>query len=242
MGHQDDRREGLPLEIRAARMVIRVLTLVFLALFGSSLALVADVAAQAPKPLTEWIAEARASPLHGVKGGLAVLPTKGTGLVRAAMAEARRSPFYNATGEGLVMGQLAGVPVPYAGDRPAPDSARGPSFRRIFLPTIGGVLLSELAFVLGVRHCDSDSGGGATAAGCLTSLLMGTAALILGPPTVARIAGGSFGKGVLGSVAGIGLGWALFRLGTGFGLVDDSVAYWVFPAAQALLTTVLAIR
>lgn len=157
-------------------------------------------------------------------------PITGTGSLSAAMAEAHRSPFHNATGvERLVMVQLAGVPVPRAGDRPAPDSARGPGFHRVFWPTLGGVFLGEFAFLAGVMSYDGNF------------LLMGTAALILGPPTASRIAGGSFAKGVLGSAAGLGVGWALFRLGMAVGL-DDSVAYWGIPTAHALLTTALAIR
>ena len=165
-------------------------------------------------------------------------PTAAAGSLSAAMAEARRTPFHNATGaDGLVMVRLAGVPVPQAGDRQVPDSATGPSFRRVFWPTAAGVLLTELAFFYIIhRDCDTTSGG------CTAGLLMGTLAVIVGPPTAATIAGGSFSKGVLGSLAGLGLGWALFGLGLSLGL-DNSAAYWggILPP-HAILTTALAIR
>ena len=165
-------------------------------------------------------------------------PATAAGSLGAAMAEARRTPFHNATGaDGLTMVQLAGVPVPHAGDRQATE----PSFHRVFWPTAAGVLLSEFAFLYGALHCDPDSVPGRTASGCAAGLLMGTAALVLGPPTASGIAGGSFRKGLLGSAAGLGVGFALFGLGMALGL-DDSDAFWGIPAAHAILTTALAIR
>ena len=67
----------------------------------------------------------------------------------------------------------------------------------------------------------------------------GGAIWVLVPATVARIAGGSFGKGVLGSALGAGLGFAAFHLGLEIGL-DDSVAWWATPPAHALVTTALS--
>ena len=165
-------------------------------------------------------------------------PGTAAGSISAAITEARRTPFHNATGaDGLVMVGLAGVPVPQAGDR----QATKPSFHRVFWPTAAGVLLSEFAFLYGALHCDPDSVPGGTASGCAAGLLMGTAALVLGPPTASRIAGGSFRRGLLGSAAGLGAGFTLFLLGMACGL-DDSHAFWGIPAAHAFLTTALAVR
>ena len=162
-------------------------------------------------------------------------PTTGTGALSTAMAEARRSPFYASGGaDALTILGPVGVPTPHAGDQSAPDSANRPSFHRVFWPTLGAVFLSEMAFIYAILGCDPDSGGG----GCL---LLGFSTLVLGPPTAARIAGGSFSRGVLGSLAGTALGYGFFRLGIGFGL-DDSVAYWAIPTTHAFLTAAFSSR
>ena len=157
-------------------------------------------------------------------------PTTGTGALSAAMAEARRTPFHNATAgvESLVTVRLGEVRLPHAGQA-APDSATV-SFHWIFWPTAIGTFLSDLAFVFGVFSCYGEED-------CTLGFVMGTAALILGPPTTARIAGGSFGKGVLGSLAGIGLTAAVHE---GLGMPDE--AFWLYPFAHALVTTAAAMR
>ncbi len=162
--------------------------------------------------------------------------------LRAAMAEAHRIPFDTMSSvEGLTIFGPAGVSVSRVGDRPDPDSARGPSFHRVFWPTLGGTLLSEFAFLYILIQCDLDSGNpdGCTDAQWARQLLFATATLVAGPPTVARIAGASFTKGLLGSAAGLGLGWGLFRLGLAAGL-DDSYAFWAIPTTHAFLTTLVS--
>ena len=129
-------------------------------------------------------------------------PTTGTGALSAAMAEARRTPFHDGTGaEGIWTVQPVS-PFAIGGDQLAPDSAGGPSFHWIFWPTAIVTFLSDLAFLFGALSCyDPD---------CTLGFVMGTGAMILGPPIAARIAGGSFGKGLLGSLAGIGLVAAVY--------------------------------
>jgi len=148
----------------------------------------------------------------------------------AAMAEARRSPFYATRSvEGLSIVEMALVSVPHVGDQPDPDSVKGPSFHRVFWPTLGGVFLSEFAFLYAVWHEESD----------LARDVFGGAILVGGPPAVARVMGTRFTPGLLGSAAGLGLGFGLFRLGIAFGM-DDSIAYWAMPITHALLTTVIS--
>ena len=172
-------------------------------------------------------------------------PTTGTGALSTAMAEARRSPFYaSGGGDALTILGPVGVLAPHVGYQSAPDSANRPSFHRVFWPTLGAVFLSEIAFIYTILYCDPDSGGGGR--GCTDAewgshLLLGFSTLVLGPPAAARIAGGSFTRGVLGSLAGTALGYGFFRLGMGFGL-DDSVAYWAIPTTHAFLTAAFSSR
>ncbi|MDE0359362.1 MAG: hypothetical protein OXN92_16695 [Gammaproteobacteria bacterium] len=148
----------------------------------------------------------------------------------AAMAEVRRSPFYSTSRvEGLSIVGMASVAVPHAGYRLDPDSTEGPSLHRVFWPTLGAVFLSEFVFLYNVFDDESDVSGD----------VFGTAVLVVGPPAVARIMGARFTSGLLGSAAGLGLGYGLFRLGLASGL-DDSVAYWSIPLTHALLTTVIS--
>ncbi len=170
-------------------------------------------------------------------------PTKGPGALSTAMAEALRSPFHASGGTQAftILGPV-GVPTPHVGYQSAPDSANRPSFHRVFWPTLGAVFLSEMAFVYTIFYCASGGGGrGCTDAEWASRLLVGSATLVLAPPTAARIAGGSFSKGVLGSLAGTALGLGFFHLGMGFGL-DDSVAYWAIPTTHAVVTTVFSSR
>ena len=160
-------------------------------------------------------------------------PATAAGSLGAAIAEARRTPFHNATGAPGLMMVRAGSPFAIGGDQLAPDSAEGPSFRRVFWPTAVVALLSDFAFLLGAANCvdaverDVD---------CTPGLVMGIGAMILGPPIAARIAGGSFGKGLLGSLAGIGLG-AVF---VAVSLPD--AALLLIPPVHALVTTAAAMR
>lgn len=159
-------------------------------------------------------------------------PSAKSAPLSAAVAEVRRSPFYATSSvDGLSRSStLASVPVPDVGDRLDPDSAKGPSFRRVFWPTLGAVFLSEFVFLYTVLP---DQGSG------LAGGVFGTAVVVAGPAATAKAMGARFPQGLLGSAAGVGLGYGLFRLGIGaFGL-DDSVAYWTIPITHALLTTVI---
>ena len=167
-------------------------------------------------------------------------PSTKSAPLSAAMAEARRSPFYTTSNvEGLTIVELALFPGPHVGDRPDPDSAQAPSFHRVFWPTLGAVFLSDVALNYGILHCSSDSGAGTSDVGCAGGLLLGTTTLVVGPPAVASIMGARFTQGLLGSAAGVGLGYGLFRLGIAVGL-DDSSAYWAIPTTHAFLTTVIS--
>lgn len=161
-------------------------------------------------------------------------PATAAGSLGAAMAEARRTPFHDGTGAEGIWTVQPGSPFAIGGDQLAPDSAGGPSFHWIFWPTAIVTYLSDLAFLFGALNCidtverDVD---------CTLGLVMGTGAMILGPPIAARIAGGSFGKGLLGSLAGIGLTAAVHL---GLSLPDE--AAWLYPPAHALVTTAAAMR
>lgn len=178
--------------------------------------------------------------LPGLSAAQSATPAKGPDTLGAAMAEARRSPFHATNGsEGLAIVNPAGAPTTHAGDRPVPDSARGPSFHRVFWPTLGAVFLSEVAFAGLILYCDPDGGGsgdGCTEAQWKRRLVVGGAITVLLPSAAARVTGGSFAKGVLGSALGAGLGVAAFHLGLEIGL-DDSIAYWALPTSHAIVTT-----
>jgi len=159
-----------------------------------------------------------------------VPPSKKSAALGAAMVEARRSPFCTTSGvEGLSIVEMASVHVPDVGERPDSDSARGPSFHRVFWPTLRAVFLSEAVFSQAVLEDESDLAGD----------LFGRAILVVGPPAVARIMGARFTIGLLGSAAGVGLGYGLCRVGSVFGM-DDSSAYWAIPITHAILAAVIS--
>ena len=164
-------------------------------------------------------------------------PSKGSGTLGASMAEALRSPFHATTGAGsLAIFQPSGVPFHTPETGPVQDSARGPSFHRVFWPTLVAAPLSHLAlWFLAYAGC---YGGGD--AGCMAGLLAGGAIAVLVPATVSRIAGGSFAKGMLGSAVGLGLGGGLAWLAIASFGVGDEVAYWAMPITQAFVTTALS--
>ncbi len=169
-------------------------------------------------------------------------PATETVSLSTAMAEARLSAFHTSTPvERLTIAEPGGIRVPRAGDQPTPDLAIGPSVHRVFWPTLGATFLSQAVFLLSVINCDPDSAGGGCGKGeALGSLLLGSTALVLGPPAAASLGGGSFTKGLLGSAAGLAAGWILFHSGRQMGL-DDSTAAWAIPAAHSLLTTSFSI-
>ena len=173
-----------------------------------------------------------------VPGGSAAqsaTPTKGPGTLGAAMAEARRSPFHATNGaEGLDIVQRPGVPFHTPETGPVRDSARGPSFHRVFWPTLVAAPLSHLAlFTLSFAGCYGNSSD----AQCRAGNLAGGAIAVLVPATVSRIAGGSFAKGTFGSAVGGGLGFGLFYVLWKSFRLDDDVAYWAVPITQAFVTT-----
>ena len=184
---------------------------------GHALALILMLAASSAFPV-------------GTRAQAAPTSTKSAPL-SAAMAEVRRSPFFATSSvEGLSVVEMTGVPGHDVGDRLDPDSTKGPSFRRVFWPTLGGAVLSEITFV-GLLMGDAPN---------LFGGVLGIGVLVGGPAAVARIMGARFTAGLLGSALGAGLGYGLFRLGIAVGL-DDSSAYWAIPTTHALLTTVISI-
>lgn len=145
----------------------------------------------------------------------------------AAMAEARLSPFHATSSVGrLSIIGMDLVAAPHVGDRSDPDSTEGPSFHRVFWPTLGGVLLSEFAFLTAVFDDEPD----------LSSQVFGTAVMVVGPPAVARIMGARFIPGLLGSAAGLGIGFGLI----GLGLELDDAFVVAVPITHALLTTIIS--
>ena len=197
-----------------------------------------------PRPahtLLNGIALAACMGLPAAAASQTAPPASETVSLSAAMAEARLSAFHTSTPvERFTSVAPGGIPVRRVGDQPTADLAVGPSVQRVFWPTLGATFLSQAAFLLSFLHCDPDSGGGCGKGEELGSLLLGSTALVLGPPTAASLGGGSFTKGLLGSAAGLAAGWVLFHSGRQMGL-DDSTAVWALPAAHALLTTSFSI-
>jgi len=158
--------------------------------------------------------------------------TMDTRTLGSAMAEARLSPFHAPTAaEGFTIVEPGGISVPGAEEQQSPDFARGPSFHRVFWPTLAATALTELLFVASLMN-EVDCHGG----GCGGTTALAATALVLGPPGAASLGGGSFAKGVLGSLAGMAAGWVLFQSGMGLGLVASTAA-WPIPAAAVLLPT-----
>ena len=193
-----------------------------------------------PKPahaLLPGFVLAACAALPGGSAAQSATPAKGPGTLGAAMAEALRTPFHATNGAGgLAIFQPSGVPVPHAGDRQVRDSARGPSFHRVFWPTLVAAPLSHWAGIfLSYVGCY----GNTSDAQCRAGILAGGAIAVLLPATVSRIAGGSFAKGTLGSAVGGGLGFGLWYLLEGsVDLEDDSVAYWLAVSiTHAFFTT-----
>ncbi len=101
----------------------------------------------------------------------------------------------------------------------------GPGFHRVYWPTLGTALLSEVAFIGLVFSADE---------------IVAAAFVLTVPPAVmAKVMGGSFVGGLLGSAAGIGVGYGLYRVGIAGG-IDDSEAFWAIPITHALLTTLVS--
>lgn len=160
-------------------------------------------------------------------------PTMDARTLGSAISEALRSPFHASTAvKGLPVAGPGGISVPRAEERQSPDSARGPSFHRVFWPTLAATALTELLFLgslINAVYCQGSRCG-------TTALAATSAAMVLGPPAAASLGGGSFAGGLLGSAAGLALGWGLFQSGTEMGL-DDFIGAWAIPVAHALLTT-----
>lgn len=162
-------------------------------------------------------------------------PTMDARTLDSAISEALRSPFHASTAvKGLPVAGPGRISVLGAEERQSPDSARGPSFHSVFWPTLAATALTELLFFASLYnavYCRGDGCGN-------TALAVTSLAMVLGPPAAASLGGGSFAKGLLGSAAGVALGWGLFKGGAG---LDDSIAFWTIPAAHVLLTTLFSI-
>ena len=132
----------------------------------------------------------------------------------AAIAEAKRSPFHardDVSGSvtpdtGPAAHFRSGVSLLVAGQETGDAMpSDGPSARRVFLAT---AIAAPVANVVGLAliswgflaDADGESGWDDTAG------LGGVAIALLGPPIAARLVGGGFGRAVLGSVVGTGLG------------------------------------
>jgi len=160
-------------------------------------------------------------------------PPVDTDALGVAMAQARQSPFHfpGASGDRGVLG--APLPrVPHAGDPQVPGPAQGPSFHRVFWPTLGSALGSwALAVVLSSNNSCVllDVRDGRCPGESRTEPVMIAGSLALIPPAVASLAGASFYKALLGSLAGLAGGAGVGALG-----LEP-----LTPAVHAALTTVL---
>ena len=132
------------------------------------------------------------------------------------MAEARQSPFHaSAALEDLAVLQTPISRLPYSSDLRVPDPANGPSFQRVLWPTLGATVASW-AVAVGLAPTDV----------CLTvetedwacpdhTIEVATiaATLALLPPLATKLAGASFPKALLGSLAGSAGGLGVGALG-----------------------------
>ncbi|MDE2761407.1 MAG: hypothetical protein OXQ94_02505 [Gemmatimonadota bacterium] len=161
------------------------------------------------------------------------IPPIDTDALGVAMAQARQSPFHSpgASGDRGVLG--APLPrVPHAGGPQVPAPAEGPSFHRVFWPTLGSSLGSwALAFVQTYNNVCLLHGreGRCPESESRTEPVMIVGYLVLIPPAVASLAGASFYKALLGSLAG-------FAGGVGVGALGLEP---LTPVVHAALTTVL---
>ena len=156
-----------------------------------------------------------------------------------AMAEAYRSPFHAAArASRLATGGdepgAAGVRIPFSGGL-APDSTDGATpFVDVLVPTLAAAAVLDLgAFFLFVgcvvAVCETPVEG-------YTVLLLGASSAVLGPAAVARSVGkGTWGKSILGSTIGLGLG---IVAGTVVGNNDLLLGLFAASITHALVTTV----
>lgn len=156
-----------------------------------------------------------------------------------AMAEAYRSPFHaaaRAPGRATGGGEpgVAGVRIPFSGGL-VPDSTDGATpFADVFIPTLAAAFVVDVgAFFLFaacvVAVCE-------TAVEAYTVLLLGASVAVLGPALVARSFGkGTWGKSILGSTIGLGLGSVA---ATGGGQADALLGFSAATITHALVTTV----
>lgn len=154
-------------------------------------------------------------------------PTMDAGTLGPAISEALRSPFHASTAvKGLPVAGPGRISVLGAEERRSPDSARGPSFHRVFLPTLAATALTDLLLLSSVMALGHGDGVG--------WVPLSVALAVFGPAVAASLGGGSFDTGVLGSAAGVAMGVLLVRKGT-------DIAFWSAPVAHALLTTSVSI-
>lgn len=150
-----------------------------------------------------------------------------------AMAQARQSPFH-APGASGDQGVLeAPLPrIPHVGHPQVPGPAQGPSFHKVFWPTLGSSLGS---WVLAVVHSSNNSCAlvdlkdGRCPGVSRTEPVMIAGYLALIPSAVASLVGASFYKSLMGSLAGLAGGVGVGALG-----LEP-----LTPVVHAALTTVL---
>lgn len=152
--------------------------------------------------------------------------------VAMALAQARQSPFHAlATPRDPV---FFGAPLPRLprADLQVPGPAQSPSFHGVFWPTFGSAVGSwVLALALSYPNaCDLiDMRDGRCPGESRTRLAMILGSLVVIPPAVANLAGASFSKALMGSLAGL-------AGGVGVGVLGMAP---LTPVVHAALTTVL---
>ena len=150
----------------------------------------------------------------------------------AAVAEARQTPFHAAAASRVHAVLTApATRFPYSGGPQAPNPAPGSSFQRVWWPTLGTTAASWVAFLGMTRACaliDLNEDGRCPGDSNVNRVTK-VAAVGLLPPVAARLAGASFPKALLGSLAGAAAG-----IGVGV------IGLWpVLPVVQAALTTAI---
>lgn len=165
--------------------------------------------------------------------------------LRAAVEEARQSPFYGpetpvVSTTGVALGYLA--PVPVTSPARAAQAAEGDSTfstGRVLLMSFGAAALSDVvAFYFGL--CAAYGGGG----GCLDSdalsLVGAITTPVLGTAAGARLGGAPFLPALAGSAAGFGLVLLQFAMGAFVDPDDSFVLFVALPAVlQAGITTLI---
>lgn len=179
--------------------------------------------------------------------GIAILPgpaaaqtdaSRDTPPINIQIAEARGTPFHARLGAhtSLVPGRLAGPFLPHRPEAAAaPDSSADPLFGEVLLPTLLATMAADalggwLFFCAALAERGSQHACDLGAIG----LALGVGIPVAGSALAASRFGARLKPALLGSVAGLGLGW-LAVLGTGF--ESSLVAALVFSSVHATATT-----